>query len=136
MFETMVPIMGRVITDVAQRTLPSGDKVCSFRIVARERRLNRETGEWVDGDRLFVNVTCWRKLAENVAASLFRGDDVLTYGRLYLNEYEINGQPRSSVELDARVVGPDLSRCSALVQRPPRVDTTSDELVTPSVVAA
>ena len=136
MFETMVPIVGRVITDVTQRTLPSGDKLCSFRMVARERRFNRETQEWVDGDRLFVNVTCWRKLAENVSVSLFRGDDVVAYGRLYLNEYEINGQPRSSVELDVRAIGPDLSRCSVLVQRGSRADTTSDEPMTPSVLAA
>ena len=136
MFETIVPIMGRVITEVTQRTLPSGDKLCSFRIVARERRMNRETGEWGDGDKLFVNVTCWRRLAENVAASVFKGDDVMTYGRLYLNEYEINGQPRSSIELEARSVGPDLSRCTALVQRGPRPDTTSDELVTPGALAA
>lgn len=136
MFETMVPIVGRVITDVTQRTLPSGDKMCSFRMVARERRFNKETGGWVDGDRLFVSVKCWRKLAENVAVSLFKGDDVVAYGRLYLNEYEVNGEPRSAVELDARAVGPDLSRCAAMLQRGIRDDTASDTPVTGSALAA
>ncbi len=70
MFETMVPIVGRVISDITSRTMPSGDKMCSFRLVARERRFNRDTQEWIDGDKLFVGVKCWRKLAENVQASL------------------------------------------------------------------
>ena len=136
MFETMVPIVGRVITDITQRTLPNGDKMCSFRMVARERRFNRDSQEWVDGDRLFVSVKCWRKLAENVPASLFKGDDVVVYDRLYLNEYEVNGETRSAVELDARTVGPDLSRCTAILQRQNYDSTPSENTVTPSAVAA
>jgi len=136
MFETMVPIVGRVISDITSRTMPSGDKMCSFRLVARERRFNRDTQEWIDGDKLFVGVKCWRKLAENVQASLFKGDDIVVYGRMYLNEYEANGEPRSSVELDARAIGPDLSRWPAMVHRTLRPDTSSETAITPSVVAA
>lgn len=135
MFETMVTIVGRVITEITKRTVPSGDRLCSFRMVARERRFNRDTQTWVDGDKLFLNVTCWRKLAENVGTSVFKGDDVIVYGRLYLNEYEINGQPRSSMELDARAVGPDLTRCSAILQRAP-ADTIGDDLLTQGALAA
>lgn len=136
MFETLLTVAGRVITDITQRTTSNGDSVCSFRIVARERRLNRERQEWEDGDRLFLQVTCWRRLAENVAASLFKGDDVIVMGRLYLNEYEVNGQPRSSMELDARVVGPDLSRCTAMLQRASRDTAVGDAPATGGALAA
>ena len=136
MFETMVPIVGRVISELTSRTMPSGDKMISFRMVARERRYNRENQEWVDGDKLFIGVKCWRKLAENVQASLFKGDDIVVYGRMYLNEYEANGETRSAVELEARAIGPDLSRWPAMVQRPLRADTSSEPAMTPSAVAA
>ena len=136
MFETYLTVAGRVISDVNVRTVASGDKVSSFRMVAQERRFNRETQDWADGDKLYVNVKCWRKLAENVSASLSKGDQVMVQGRLYLNQYEINGEPKQSIELDARMVGPDLFWCTAMLQRPQRAAATSDDPVTPSVVAA
>jgi single-strand DNA-binding protein len=136
MFETYLTVAGRVISDLNMRTVSTGDKVCSFRMVAQERRFNRETQDWVDGDKLYVNVKCWRKLAENVSASLFKGDQVLVHGRLYLNQYEVNGEPRQSIELDARLVGPDLFWCTAMLQRPQRAAAISDESVTESVLAA
>jgi len=136
MFETYLTVAGRVITDMNARTVSTGDKVCSFRMVAQERRFNRETQDWADGDKLYVHVTCWRKLAENVSVSLFKGDQVLVQGRLYLNRYEVNGESKQSIELDARSVGPDLFWCTAMVQRPQRAAAPSDEVVTPSVLAA
>jgi single-strand DNA-binding protein len=137
MYETMVPIIGRVITEPALRTVSTGDKLCSFRMLAKERRFNRETQEWGDGDKLFLNVTCWRKLAENAKVSLFKGDDIVVYGRLYLNEYETaSGEPKSSIELDAKAIGPDLSRCSVLIQRTHRDSTLGELAATPSALAA
>jgi single-strand DNA-binding protein len=136
MFETYVTVAGRMISEPTLRTVSTGDKVCSFRMVAQERRLNRETQDWVDGDKLYINVKCWRKLADNVSASLFKGDQVMAHGRLYLNQYEVNGEQRQSIDLDARMVGPDLFWCTAMLQRPKRPDAVGDEPVTPSVLAA
>jgi single-strand DNA-binding protein len=136
MFETYVTVVGAVISDPIQRTTATGDKWCTFRMAANERRFNRESQTWVDGDKLYVSVKCWRKLAENVPPSVFKGDHVIVNGRLYLNQYEVNGEPKSMVEVDARAVGPDLSRCTALVQRPPRDETPSDGVLTPSTLAA
>lgn len=136
MFETYLTVAGRVITEPIVRTVSTGDKVCSFRMVAQERRFNRETQDWADGDKLYVNVKCWRKLAENVSVSLFKGDQAFVHGRLYLNQYEVNGEPKQSIDLDARMVGPDLFWCAAMVQRPERATAASDEIVTPSAVAA
>jgi single-stranded DNA-binding protein len=68
--------------------------------------------------------------------SLFKGDQALVHGRLYLNQYEVNGEPKQSIELDARMVGPDLFWCTAMLQRPQRPAAPSDDRVTPSVLAA
>lgn len=140
MFETHVTLVGRVISDITERTVATGDKVCSFRIKAQERRYDREAQEWVDGDRIFARVTCWRKLAEGVAASLARGDHVMAAGRLYVSEYDTpEGQRRSSVELEARAIGPDLSRGPVQVQRSgwlePAVAERTEEVVAPGVAA-
>ena len=139
MFETYLTVVGKVVTEINQRTLSSGDKVCSFRLMANERKFNREQQEWGDGDKLYLHVTCWRKLAENVSASLFKGDNVMVHGRLYLNEFEVNGEPKSMMELEARAVGPNLSMCPAMLQRPSwaaAIPSDAAPAPTPAAVAA
>jgi len=64
MNETTVTIIGNVITDVKARRTAEGARVANFRIASNERRFDKATGEWVDGDRLFVTVTCWRESFE------------------------------------------------------------------------
>jgi single-strand DNA-binding protein len=71
----------------------------------------------VNGSSLFVQVTCWRQLAENVIASLGVGDPVVVRGRLYTDEFESEGKRQTATRLEAHAVGPDLNRCKAVVTR-------------------
>ena len=123
MNETEVTVVGNVISDVKSRRTGEGVRVVNFRVASNERRFDKGTGEWVDGDRFFVSVTCWRKLANGVAASLSKGDPVVVTGRLYTRGYEVEGQRRSVTEIEANAVGPDLSRCSAELTRVRRAAT-------------
>lgn len=118
--ETVTTVVGNVITDVKQRRITDGTRVASFRVASNERRFDKETQSWVNGDSLYVSVTCWRKLALGVTASLTKGDPVMVTGRLFTRGYEIEGQKRSVTELEAFAVGPDLSRCVADVTRASR----------------
>jgi single-strand DNA-binding protein len=136
MFETHLTVVGRVISEPNLRTVSSGDKVCSFRIVATERRMNRDTQEWADGDKLFLNVTCWRKLAENVQVSVLKGDQVIVHGRVYLKQWDQDGTQRQVWELDAKAVGPNLMMATAMINRPKREWSDSEEVTTPSAIAA
>lgn len=113
----MTTIVGNVITNVTQRKIGDGTRVASFRMASNERRFDKETQQWVNGDSLYVTVTCWRKLALGVNASLVKGDPVIVTGRLFTRGYEVEGQKRSVTELEAMAVGPDLSRCLADVSR-------------------
>jgi single-strand DNA-binding protein len=89
-------------------------------VASNERRFDKETQSWVNGESLYVSVTCWRKLALGVAASLTKGDPVMVTGRLFTRGFEVEGQKRSVTELEAFAVGPDLSRCVADVTRASR----------------
>jgi single-strand DNA-binding protein len=117
MYETQVTIVGNVVNAIDKRELANGTAVANFRIGSTERRYDRASGGWVDGDRLYVDVTCWRHLAENAAASLVKGDPVVVTGRLFTRNYEHEGQRRTSMTLDANSVAADLSRCTAVVTR-------------------
>lgn len=119
MFETNLTVAGKVVTEITRHTFPNGDRKTSFRLMARERRFDRETQDWVDGDKVFVQVNCWRRLAEGVGVSLVKGDNVVVTGRFFVREYFTDsGERRSSNEIDARAVGPDLAWCTVAVDRP------------------
>lgn len=130
MNETMVTVIGNVITEVKRRRTGDGEGPVGFRIATNERRFDKATQQWVDGDRLYLSVTCWRRLAEGALLSLSKGDPVIVQGRLYTRHYELDGQKRSVTELEAWAVGPDLARCSAIPKRPRRdgFDGTAREI--------
>ena len=112
MFDTNIVIVGNVLTAPEWRkTSTNGHMVANFRVASTSRRLDRETGRWVDGNSLRVRVVCWRKLAEGVAASLTVGDPVVVSGRLYTRDWIDNDKnPRTSYEMEAVAVGHDLAR--------------------------
>jgi single-strand DNA-binding protein len=108
--EAHVVLSGRVANDPQYRLVGNEIPRLSMRVVWTPRRRDSVTGEWVDGNTSGVNVTCWRKLAKNLNVCLRRGDPVLVRGRLEVRPFVgRDGQPRTSVDVDAISVGPDLT---------------------------
>lgn len=88
---------------------PNGDAKLRLRLKAQDRTFNRDTKEWENGKELWVNATCWRKQAENVADSIVKGDNVVVSGKLSTNEWtDKNQNKRESLELDILEIGPSL----------------------------
>lgn len=131
--ETYVSVNGRIVTEPERRELADGGETLGFLVISTERRFDKQTGEWVDGRRFSVWVTCWRKLARNVGLSLRKGDDVMISGRLRTREYEDGGKTRYTTELDAYAAGPNLARAIADVRRVRGADSPDSEA---SVTAA
>ncbi|MEU4553522.1 single-stranded DNA-binding protein [Micromonospora violae] len=127
MFDTYVTIVGNVLTTPAwRRTTQSSTLVANFKVASTARRLDRDSGRWVDGNSLRVRVNCWRKLAEGVAASVMVGDPVVVCGRLYTRDWTDDaGNHRTLYELEAVAVGHDLSRGRARFLRNRPSTTTS-----------
>lgn len=113
MFETTVAVVGYVITEPRVRETAGGERVASFRVVSTARRFDRENQRWVDGDRFFATVQCWRNLAEAVARDVRKRTGVVVSGRLRTREYETSGEWRTAVEIEASAVGIDLVRQGA-----------------------
>lgn len=119
MFETPFTVVGNIVTNPVR--LRFGDQeLFKFRVASNSRR-RTASGTWEPGNSLYVTVNCWGNLARGVSASLGRGDAVVVVGHLYTSEYEDKeGVRRSSVEVRATAVGPDLSRCTAKVELLPK----------------
>ncbi|GAA4706677.1 single-stranded DNA-binding protein [Phytohabitans rumicis] len=112
MFDTYVTIVGNVMTAPDwRRTTQTNSLVAKFKVASTARRLDRETGRWIDGNSLRVRVTCWRKLAEGVSASVMVGDPIIVVGRLYTRDWtDGEGNHRTLYEMEAVAVGHDLAR--------------------------
>jgi single-strand DNA-binding protein len=83
----------------------------TVRVCWTTRRWDSATGGFVDGNTSFVDVICWRQLAENASTCLRRGDCVVAKGRLDIRSFTgRDGQRRTVVEVEASALGPDLSR--------------------------
>ena len=117
MYETQVTVVGNLLTDVDSHRLNDGTVVANFRVASKERRFDRAGGTWVDGDRLFIDVRCWRGLAQNALESLNKGDPVVVTGRIFTRNYEHQGQRRTSTTLEARSVAADLAHCTVVLTR-------------------
>jgi single-strand DNA-binding protein len=112
MFDTTIVIVGNALTAPEwRRTKNSQTLVANFRVASTSRRFDKDKNAWVDGDSLRVRVNCWRRLAENVTASITVGDPVVVVGRLYTRDWtDSENNPRLSYEMDAVAVGHDLAR--------------------------
>lgn len=122
MFETPFVIVGTIVTDPIHRRV--GDQqVVKFRVASNSRRRTAD-GEWESGNSLFVNVNCWGRLVNGVSGALIKGDPVMVVGHVYTSEYEDReGNRRSSVEVRATAVGPDLARSIVRIQQRRRAES-------------
>ncbi|WP_035859657.1 single-stranded DNA-binding protein [Cryptosporangium arvum] len=119
--ETVITLVGNLVDDPELRFTPSGAAVAKFRIASTPRTYDRQSGEWKDGESLFLTCNVWRQAAENVAESLQRGMRVIIQGRLRQRSYETReGEKRTVFEVEVDEVGPSLRSATARVNKTTR----------------
>ena len=119
--DTQITVVGNLVADPELRFTPAGQPVATFRVASTPRFRDNASGEWKDGDSLFLTCNVWRQAAENVAESLQRGMRVIVSGRLRQRQYETKeGEKRTVYEIEVDDVGPSLRNASAKVNRAQR----------------
>ena len=126
MFETPITVVGNIVTKPDRKRV--GDQeLIKFRVASNSRRRTAD-GNWEPGNSFFLTVNCWGRLVSGVGAALGKGDPVVVVGYVYTSEYEDKeGVRRSSVEMRATSVSPDLARCVARIESRRQPGTNSDE---------
>ncbi len=119
--ETPITIVGNLTDDPELRFTPSGVALARFTVASTPRRFDKATGEYIDGETLFMRCAAWRELAEHVAESLNRGHRVVVAGRLRQSNWQTpEGDKRSSIDLDVDEIGPSLRWATAKVTKTTR----------------
>ena len=122
---TRVPISieGNLVADPDYGESQNGTKFAKFTVAVTDRKL--EDGKWVDGDTQYHRTTVFGRTAENVRASLAKGDTVIVNGNLEFRHWtdQATGEPRAATEVVADSVGPSLRYTTAEVnRRAPKAD--------------
>jgi single-strand DNA-binding protein len=122
--DTTITVVGNLTDDPELRFTPSGAAVAKFRVASTPRFMDKTSGEWKDGEPLFLACNIWRDAAEHVAESLQRGSRVIITGRLRQRSYETReGEKRTVIELEVDEIGPSLRYATAKVQKMARSGT-------------
>ena len=119
--DTTITVVGNLTADPELRFTPSGAAVANFTVASTPRIYDRQSGEWKDGEALFLRCNIWREAAENVAESLTRGARVIVTGRLKQRSFEPReGEKRTVVEVEVDEIGPSLKYATAKVNKASR----------------
>src|SRR5437870_3905866 len=119
--ETVITVVGNLTADPELRFTPSGAAVANFTVASTPRIYDRQSGEWKDGEALFLRCNIWREAAENVAESLTRGSRVIVQGRLKQRSFETReGEKRTVFEVEVDEIGPSLRYATAKVNKASR----------------
>lgn len=102
----IAPIIGNLTKEPTLGFTEGKDAYCNFGIAVNNAR--KDGDEWVELEPTFINVTCWRGLAEHVAASLSKGDRAFVIGRVQWYEREYQGETYTGLEMTADDCGPSL----------------------------
>jgi single-strand DNA-binding protein len=124
---TAVTVAGNLTRDPEIRYTREGQATTSLSVAVNRRWQNQQTKEWEESVS-FLDVVCWRELAENVALSLTKGSRVLVSGRLEQRSWETDGgERRSKVEIVADDVAGSLRFATIDVHRVHRPVADDDQ---------
>ncbi|UOR02029.1 single-stranded DNA-binding protein [Leucobacter allii] len=116
--EPLITVVGNLVADPEPRVSQAGKSWVTFRIASTPRVRDRQSGDWSDGEPLWLGCRAYGEYADNIAASLTKGMRVLVQGRLTQRSYTDNqGQQRTSLDLEVEEIGPSLRFATVQVTR-------------------
>lgn len=116
--EPLITVVGNLVADPEPRVSQAGKSWVTFRIASTPRVRDRQSGDWSDGEALWLGCRAYGEYADNIAATLTKGMRVIVQGRLTQRSYTDNqGQQRTSLDLEVEEVGPSLRFATAQVTR-------------------
>ncbi len=116
--EAIITVAGNLVADPEARVSQAGKPWVTFRIANTPRVRDRNTNEWADGETLWLGCRAYGQEAENIAASLRKGQRVVVTGRLSQRSYTDNqGNERTALDLEIDEIGVSLKFGTATYTR-------------------
>ncbi|HET8958473.1 MAG TPA: single-stranded DNA-binding protein [Microcella sp.] len=104
-----ITVTGLVATEPRHIETETKLTITSFRLASNQRRYDRATNSWIDGDTNWYTITAFRQLGMHAATSLRKGDRIIVTGRVRQREWESEKGKGITFEIDADALGHDLT---------------------------
>lgn len=128
--ETKITVVGNLGADPTLRYTKAGNPVVNFSVATTPRIFDRESGEWSDGQVMFLNATAWKGLAENIAESFTKGSHVILTGNLQASAWEDeDGNKRVSYEISVDEIGQSVMYGVSTFEKAEHVDKAPAKVV-------
>lgn len=114
-----ISITGTLGKDPEGKTSNAGKPFARFSLAWSESSKD-QNGQWMDGPTQWVQVTCFGRVAQNLVASLHKGDRVNVTGRIKPESWSSQQGEQTVLALTADSVSPDLTFASVQVQKNPK----------------
>jgi single-strand DNA-binding protein len=116
----MITVIGNLVADPEAKNA-GGHKLAKLRVATNER-VKDASGEWKDGDTTYIDVSCWRRLAEN-SMSLKKGQKVIVHGKLKGRSFvRKDGTNGYGYEIEATEIGTSINTSTAKSEIAPDLD--------------
>jgi single-strand DNA-binding protein len=112
-----ITLTGFVATDPKVITTAEGLAITSFRLASSQRRFDKGSEKWVDGETNWYSITTFRQLATNAAVSLHKGERIVVTGKLRIRDWKNGEKSGTNVDVEADALGHDLSWGTAAFSR-------------------
>jgi single-strand DNA-binding protein len=118
MVESRITITGNLTRDPQLRIgSRSGDPFAALAVAVNNRRLDKDTGQWVTTGTTYFDVLCFGACGANALRSFTKGDPVVVHGKFRLREWTSDTGPRVNATIEADSIGPDLTFGTATFSR-------------------
>ena len=116
--------VGNLTKDPELRFTAAGKAVANIVIACNERKFDKETNQWTEGNTVYITGTIWGKTAENAADSLRKGMQVIAVGVLKQHDFEDKqGAQQRRLELEIDTIGAGLNNAVAVITKVKRADS-------------
>ena len=112
-----ITLTGFVATLPRAITTTEGLAITSFRLASSQRRFDKATEKWVDGETNWYTITTFRQLATNAAVSVKKGERIIVTGKLRIRDWQAGEKSGTNVDVEAEALGHDLSWGTAAFSR-------------------
>lgn len=104
-----ITLTGLVATTPRHLITQDGLPITSFRLASTTDHFDPKKGEWVSGQANWYTITCVNDLAIHTAGSINKGDRIIASGLLVIRDWDNGERAGTSVEVEAQIIGHDLS---------------------------
>jgi single-strand DNA-binding protein len=111
--DLVLTITGNLTADPELNRSRGGTPFATPIVATTPRHYDRAADIWADEETIYLRCTAWRHTAENIAASLRKGDPVLAHGKLRQHTHTTDTGSRSALELEIDDIGRSLRHRTA-----------------------